>query len=129
MKNLYKLLFILIVLSLTFLGSCKKQIRCGCDGDMINSFFETPVNIYYDVDAGSARFTFDGSPMATYYFCNPTEMMPELSKYESGTKVLIDCEIYYECNYMMQASNSYYSYYQTYMVQVSNIQSSLYGND
>lgn len=129
MKNLYKSIFILFILASTLLGSCKKQIRCGCDGDMINSFVEMPVIIYYDAEAGSAQFTFEGNPLAKYYFCNPTEMMPELSKYESGTKVLIDCQIFYECNYMMQASNSYSSYYQAYMVQVDKIQSSLYGND
>ncbi len=129
MKNVYKSIFILFILASTLLGSCKKQIRCGCDGDMINSFVEMPVYIQYSAENNSAEFTFDGNPTARYYFCNPTEMMSELTKYESGTKVLVDCEIYYECNYMMQASNSYYSYYQAYMVKVDKIQSSLYGND
>ena len=129
MKNIYKSFFVLIVLTSALVGSCKKQIKCGCDGDMINSWVEYPVYITYDAEANSARFTFEGNPMATYHFCNPTEMMPELIKFENNEKVLVDCKIYYECNYMMQASNSYMSYYQTYMVVVEKIQSSLYGND
>lgn len=129
MRKLYKVFFVLIILSSTLIGSCKKQAKCGCDGDVINEFIETPVKIYYDAENNSAEFTFDNNPYARYYFCNPSEMMPELTKYDQGTKILIDCKIYYECNYMMQASNSYYSYYQAYMVEVTKIQSSLYGND
>ncbi len=129
MKYLYKSIFIIIILASTMLGSCKKQVKCGCDGDKINSVAEMPVIIYYDAEAGSASFVLETNPMATYYFCNPGEMMPELINYEIGTKILVDCDIYYECNYMMQASNSYVSYYQTYMADVSKVQSSLYGND
>lgn len=129
MKNIYKSFFVVIVLASTLVGSCKKQIRCGCDGDVINTWVEYPVYITYNEEANSASFTFEGAPMAQYYICNPTEIMSELVTFDQNEKVIIDCEIYYECNYMMQASNSYYSYWQAYMVVVDNIQSSLYGND
>lgn len=129
MRTLYRIFALVIILSITVVGSCKKQAKCGCDGDVINEFVGYPVYIQYDVENNSAEFTYEGAPTARYYFCNPTEMMPELTKFENGTKVLIDCKLYYECNYMMQASNSYYSYYQAYMAEVTKIQSSLYGND
>ena len=129
MKYIYRSIFLLIVLSTTLLGSCKKQVRCGCDGDVINTFETVKVTIEYDEENGSAQFRNEMAPTAIYYFCNPTDMMPELIKFENGEKVLITCELLYECNYMMQASNSYYSYYQAYMAKVTKIESSLYGND
>lgn len=130
MKYLYRSIFITIVIASTLLGSCKKQAKCGCDGDIINSFVGEAVYIYFDEENKSAEFTYPYAPTARYYFCNPVEMMPELTKFKSGDRVLIDCDLYYECNYLMQSSNSYYgSMYQAYMVDVSKIETAIYGND
>ena len=130
MKYLYKTAIILVIASTALIGSCKKQAKCGCDGDVIDSFSGEPVYVYFDAENNTAQFRWDGAPYATYYFCNPTEMMTELSKFESGEKVLITCDVYYECNYLYQSSNSYYgSLYQAYMAQVTAVESSLYGNN
>ena len=87
------------------------------------------VNIYYDDENKSARFNPVMDPYSTYYFCNPTEMMDKLTKFQNGDVVLIDGQAYYECNYMYQASNSpYYSnFYKAYMVTVSDVREDLYG--
>ena len=57
-------------------------------------------------------------------------MMPELKKFENGERVLITTDFFYDCNYMMQAGNSYYSYlYQAYACNVTEIETAIYGNN
>ena len=87
------------------------------------------VTIYYDIENVSAFFVPTFDPYSTYYFCNPTPMMEKLSHFDNGEVVLIDCSFYWECNYMYQASNSYYgSIYKKYMADVTDIREDLYGN-
>ncbi len=131
MKYIYRSIFALIVLSMAFFGSCKKQPKCGCDGDVISGLAGQSVNIYYDEDANSAGFTYEGNLNARYYFCNPASMMPELTKFAQNERVLITCDMYYDCTYLMQSgNNSYYSYmYQAYACQVTKIESAIYGNN
>ncbi len=96
---------------------------------MLDTLVDTPVMIYYDEVNKSAQFSASFNAYASYYFCNPTEMMPQLTKFENGAVVLLSGKVFYECNYMYQASNSYYgSMYQAYMVTVTSIKEDLYGN-
>lgn len=129
MKIIYKALLVAIFTFPLLIGSCKKQTRCGCDTDVLDTLVDAPVIIYYDEVNKSAQFTPSFNAYASYYFCNPTEMMPQLTKFENGAMVLLSGEVFYECNYMYQASNSYYgSMYQAYMVTVTSIKEDLYGN-
>jgi len=128
MKIIFKILTITLLLFPVIVGACKKQAKCGCDGDIINSFAGVPVTVVYDSVNKSAQFRLVGDYYSRYYFCNPTDMMDKLVTFENGAEVLIDCDIYWECNYMYQASNSYYgSMYRVYMADVSDIRENLYG--
>ena len=89
---------------------CKKQPKCGCDGDALDTLRLIHVNISYDVDNKTARFSVLGDPYAVYYFCNPSEWMSQLSKFEQGEEILISGPYFYECNYLMNSSNSPYYY-------------------
>lgn len=131
MKNIYKIAFISIIISTAFIGSCKKQPKCGCDGDIIRTMTKESVYIYYDEEFNTAGFSWDGNSYARYYFCNPATMMSELKKFEQNERVLITCDLYYDCNYLMQAgNNSYYSYmYQAYAADVKEIESAIYGDN
>ena len=129
MKIVYRFLLVAIFTFPLFIGSCKEQYRCGCDTDVLNSLLDAPVVIYYDEENKSAEFVPEINAYARYYFCNPSEMMPQLVNFENGAMVLLSGEVFYECNYMYQASNSYYgSMYQAYMVTVTEIKEDLYGN-
>lgn len=111
------------------IGSCKKQDKCGCDGDALGTLVETPVYIYVDVENSSAYFVTEFDPYSTYYFCNPSDMMDKMDGFDWGERVKIDCEFFWECNYMYQASNSYYgSMYKKYMADVTDVKEDLYGN-
>lgn len=129
MKLLIKISILSVIALSVLIGSCKKQDRCGCDEDIIDELFGSPVYIYYDSINMSARFTPLSNTMATYYFCNPTEMMPKLKKYDNGAVLLVDGLVYWECNYMYQASNnySYMSYYKSYMITVTDLYENMYG--
>jgi hypothetical protein len=130
MKSILKISIGLIFLASLSIGSCKKQARCGCDKDIIKELEGAAVYIYYDSINNTAQFRPYDNSMATYYFCNPTDMMPALSEFDNGDLVMVDGHVYWECNYMYQASNSYsyYSYYyQAYMVTLTDIYIDLYG--
>lgn len=129
MKIVYKILFLSVFIIPLVIGSCKKQDKCGCDGDVLNTLVGAPVNIYYDEENKSAFFVPTYDPYSTYYFCNPTPMMEKLTKFEYGAEVLIDCSFYWECNYMYQASSSSYgAYYKKYMAEVTDLREDLYGD-
>ena len=66
---------ILISAAAVLSWGCKKQPKCGCDGDALDTLRLMHVNISYDVDNKTARFSVLGDPYAVYYFCNPSEWM------------------------------------------------------
>jgi len=128
MRMILRILTIAIILIPVTIGSCKKQPKCGCDKDKIRSFAGIPVQIYYDEENKSAKFYLVGDLYSTYHFCNPTEMMDKLTSFENGEEILVDCDIFWECSYIYQASNSYYtSMYKVYMVTVYDLREDLYG--
>jgi hypothetical protein len=129
MRIVLKILFIAAFVIPVAVGSCKKQDKCGCDGDVINTLVQAPVYIYYDTLNKSAQFVPTFDPYSTYSFCNPTPMMDKLSKFENGAEVLIDCSFFWDCAYVQQASNSSYgTYYKRYMAIVTDVYEDLYGN-
>jgi hypothetical protein len=74
-----KILVILIIILPVFSWSgCKKQVKCGCDGDVLRSLTDELMarsQIIYSSDGSSPYFTIsNGYYYDTYYFCNPGEM-------------------------------------------------------
>ncbi len=128
MKTVIKILFSLIVLLVIFTSSCKKQAKCGCDGDIINEALGFPVYVYFDTTSNSARLRPVSNSLSTYYLCNPSDYMDFLKKFDNGAYLLVDGHIYWECNYLMRASNNpYYQTYRTYMIYVTDMYEDLYG--
>ncbi|MFP4489798.1 MAG: hypothetical protein ACLFN1_10885 [Bacteroidales bacterium] len=128
MKVLIKILVAGTLFLVLFIGSCKKQPKCGCDGDVIKELEGFPVHLYYDTINNSAWFQPVSNPMSTYNFCNISEHMDELKKYESGSYMLVSGSVYWECNYLMRASNNpYQSYYKAFMIDVTEVYEDLYG--
>ncbi|MFO7852112.1 MAG: hypothetical protein ACQERS_13265 [Bacteroidota bacterium] len=129
MKTFLKIFFSALIISAFVIGSCKKQPKCGCDGDIINELVGFPVYVYYDTSNVAAWFNPINSPTSTYYFCNPSDYMSYLKRFDQGAYLLVDGHVYWECNYLMQASNnSYYSYlYKTYQIDVTDLYEDLYG--
>jgi len=123
---------IAIALTLTagliLVDGCKKQPKCGCDGDALDTLSLTHVYITYDADQNSARFTPIWDSYSIYYFCNTSEWMSELTKFDQGEEILISGPFFYECNYLMSSSNSYY-YNPTkiYQIQVTAVAAYEYG--
>jgi hypothetical protein len=115
-------LAILVTAGVVMSGGCKKQPKCGCDGDALDTLEQLHVYITYDADTKSARFTSIWDSYSVYYFCNPSEWMSELTKFKQGEEILITGPYFYECNYLMSASNSsYYSYMKIYQIDVTQV--------
>lgn len=125
-----KLLVVMIILApvVTYTG-CKKQAKCGCDGDQLFTLTEAEAYVDFNETGTSITFTTVDNPYSYYNFCNPSEMFPKLADSKPGDILLVTGAAYWECNYLYQSSNSSYqqSYYKVYMVKVTNVESNLYG--
>ncbi len=121
--------FVLLMTIAATDSSCKKQAKCGCGKDVIFTVTSEKAFVYFNEETGTAYFNPITNSLATFYFCNPSEMMPVLTNYESGDILLITADIYYDCNYMYQTSNSsyYQPIYQVYNAQVTLVEDDLYG--
>jgi hypothetical protein len=124
---LRKILVILIFATpaISYSG-CKKQAKCGCGKDVLFTLADEPAYVYFNETGSNIYFTSLSDPYSTYYFCNPSEMFPKMSDYNPGDQLLVSGYVYWDCNYLYQASNSSYgAYYKVYMVEVTNMD--LYG--
>ncbi|MCU0457435.1 MAG: hypothetical protein MUE74_14160, partial [Bacteroidales bacterium] len=104
-----KILIGMIILTpVFFLDSCDKQEKCGCDGDLL---FTMPTRV---MNHSEIFVSSEGSSMSfmlgydTYFFCNPVEMYEEYKKISSKDQIKISGDIFWDCNYVTQASQSSY---------------------
>jgi hypothetical protein len=123
-----KLVIVLIILAPVFsYTGCRKQAKCGCGKDVLFTLTNTSVNVYW-TSSSSISFQRVGNAYETFYFCNPTEMFPNLKDAKSGDVLLISGHVYWDCNFVYQSSNSsYMSYYKIYQCQVTDLTLDLYG--
>jgi len=124
-----KVLVVLIIIAPLFSYSgCKKQAKCGCEGDVIFTLNKKQAKVYYNETGTNITFSTLDDPYSTYHFCNPTEMFSSFTDYKSGDVLLVSGSVYWECNYLYQTSNySYQTYYQVYMIDVTEVTVDLYG--
>jgi hypothetical protein len=120
---------LIIVLPVFTVADCKKQAKCGCDGDVLFSLNRTQAHVYFNETGSNIYFTTIDDPYSQYFFCNPGEMFPKLANSQSGDILLVSGNAYWECNFLYQSSNySYYSSpYKVYQVQVTDVVVDLYG--
>ncbi|MCX6253037.1 MAG: hypothetical protein NTV31_01005 [Bacteroidia bacterium] len=124
-KFLVILIFIAPVCSFT---GCKKQPKCGCDGDIVLTLDKEPAKVYFNEGGTNITFTRLADPTATFYFCNPGQMFPKLADSKTGDILLVSGTGFWECNYVYQSSNySYQPYYKVYMLQATDLTVNLYG--
>jgi hypothetical protein len=121
-----------IILPVFSFDSCKKQPKCGCNGDVLFSINDEIMDyssITYDSNGASASFSiYNGISYDYYHFCNPNEMYEKYVSLSNQSQIKISGDIFWDCTYMMNSSNSsYYSYYKIYNIKVTDIKSSLYG--
>jgi len=124
-KSLLLLIIILPVFSST---DCKKQPKCGCDGDMLFTLSKAQAVVYFTEDGTTITFQTLSDSYSTYNICNPSEMFAGLSESKSGDILLVSGSVFWDCTYLYQTSNSsYQNPYKVYSVQGTEIMSDLYG--
>jgi hypothetical protein len=128
--NILRKIFVALIIlapAISYTG-CKKQAKCGCGQDVISTLPSTSAYIYW-TDGESIRAYLVGDASGSYYnLCNPSEMYKNLVDAKSGDILLLSGKVYYDCNYVYQASNS--SYYQgavVYEIQATALYLDLYG--
>jgi hypothetical protein len=122
-----KILVILIIVIPVFAESgCKKQDKCGCDGDAIFTLDSERVNIYFNKDTKTVQpFQTLDNPYETYYFCNPEAMLPKLSQYTSGDLMQVTGKVFWNCTYVYNSRNyqsQYSMYYKIYDIMVTKVE-------
>lgn len=122
------LVALIILIPVFFTNGCKKQEKCGCDGDKLFSITDVLFDyseIYESGNGGTIQFS---QGYDTYYFCNPQSMYPTYQGLNPDEQILLSGDIYWDCNYVSMAGQSYYSYYmKSYNIYVTKMASYLYG--
>ena len=132
-NTLRRIAVVLIIIApvISYTG-CKKQAKCGCGKDVLRTLTGVSANVYFNDTGTTIYFQVVGDPYSIYYFCNPTEMFKNLNNAKSGDALLVSGPVYWDCNYVYQASNSSYSYSSSqyiYQVQVTSLTLDLYGKN
>ncbi|MCX6326379.1 MAG: hypothetical protein NT144_06985 [Bacteroidia bacterium] len=126
-----KILGVLIIFTPAFSYSgCKKQAKCGCDGDILYALTKEQATVYYNESGTSIQFSTLTDPYSQYYFCNPGEMFKIFTdnKYKTGDVLQVTGDVFWDCTYLSQSSNgSYQSYYKVYQIMVTDVTVDLYG--
>jgi hypothetical protein len=118
----------LILVTAITSADCKKQTKCGCGKDVLFTLTGTSANVYFNENGTNIYFQPLGDMYSTYYFCNPSEMFPNLADAKSGDILQVSGDVFWDCNYVYQSSNSSYtSMYKVYNVQVTDLTLDFYG--
>ena len=130
MKRLFKKVLIIIVLfAPMFINTdCKKQKKCGCRGDVLDTYSYSSI-VYFSDE--SPTIAFAGYFNDYYTVCNPDEIRSKLENFKNGEELVVTGNYYWDCNYVQQVnSNSYYSSIQrSYVIYVTDIYKNMYGKD
>jgi hypothetical protein len=122
------LVAVIILLPVISWAGCKKQAKCGCGKDVVSkvdSMLLDHSTVVYGSDGSTAYFQLGYN---TYYFCNPTEMYSKYKSMRNDDQMLLSGDLFWECSWLMNSSNSYYSqYYKVYNIQVTLMEPYLYG--
>jgi hypothetical protein len=124
-----KILVALIIIApaVSYTG-CKKQAKCGCGKDVISTLTNASVNVIFNDTHSILYFQPVGNLYAQYNFCNPSEIIPKLADVKSGDIMLVSGHVYWNCNYVSQASNSpQQSYFKIYDCDATDLTINLYG--
>lgn len=133
-----KILVVLIIIApMLFMHGCKKQEKCGCDGDVLRTITMDAYDLggMSPIDYSSIYVSGEGSIMSfqigydTYTLCNPVEMYEVYKNLNPDHKIKIAGDVFWDCNYVSSASQSsyYYYYYRYYNIHVTEMKSHLYG--
>jgi hypothetical protein len=131
-RNILRRIFIVAFIVLTAFTStdCKKQVKCGCGKDVLYTLTNASVNVYFNETGTNIYFQPLGNMYETYYFCNPSEMFPNLVDAKPGDILQVSGLVYWDCNYVQQSSNSsYQSVYKIYNVEGTELTIDLYGKN
>ena len=124
-----KLLVAVVIMAPLFsFSDCKKQAKCGCDGDILFTMTDAQATVYFNETGTNITFSTVDNPYSTYNFCNPGEMFPRMKDFKPGDVLLVSGQAYWECNFLYQSSNSsYQSYYKVYMIYVTDVRVDMFG--
>ena len=132
-KILRKTLVIIVLFAPLFTNTdCKKQKRCGCGKDVLYSLTGSPSYVYFDSESPIITMRRLSDQFSFYTFCNPDEIKPKIANFRSGEELMVSGNVYWDCNYVWQQSQSYgyqSSLYQSYTIHVTDIYMNMYGKD
>ena len=133
-RLLRKTLVLIVLLTPLFTNTdCKKQKKCGCTGDVLYTYSGLEYQVFFSEETPIITLMEVGDPYySTYSVCNPDEIKPKLANFKSGDVLTVAGDIFWDCNYVMQSSNSYsYSYSsmynRAYNIRVTDIYMNMYG--
>jgi len=129
-KLLRKALVIVVLFAPLFVSTdCKKQKKCGCRGDVLNEYYYSSY-VIFDDESPTITMQIVGNYTDFYTVCNPDEIKPKLANFKSGDVLVVSGNVYWDCNYVWNSSNSgQSSYYRSFNIDVKDIFMNMYGKD
>lgn len=122
------LIYLIIAAPLLSFADCKKQARCGCGKDVLNTITQESASVYWTTDGQTIYLQRLSDPFSYYYFCNPSEMFGNLKDAKQGDILVVSGNVYWNCNYVSQSSSYPYSSYQrVYDIHVTELVQNLFG--
>lgn len=124
---------VIILLPAVSFNGCKKQAKCGCEGDLLFTITDELMDyasITYSANGETASFAiYNGMAYDYFHFCNPNEMYQTFLKLKGQSQIKVSGNVFWDCTYMMNSGSSsyYYQYYKIYNVYITDLKSSLYG--
>ena len=92
-----KLLVAVVIMAPLFsFSDCKKQAKCGCDGDILFTMTDAQATVYFNETGTNITFSTVDNPYSTYNFCNPGEMFPRMKDFKPGDVLLVSGQAYWE---------------------------------
>ncbi len=108
MRRFYKFIFLFGVLVFSLQPGCKKQPKCGCDGDIRFPIIETKGTIIYNEETSYAEFQ-PSEIYSHFEICDAGTVMDLLTPFEQGETVLVSGDAYDDC-YKMYNPYAYANY-------------------
>jgi len=123
MRKFYKFIFIFVILVFSLQPGCKKQPKCGCDGDVRFTLSEERGTLTYDEVTSYAQFQ-TSVPYAQFEICDAGSVMDLLTPFESGETVLVSGDAYDDCYKMVNP----YAAYSNYMLRLTEVKKDEFDN-
>jgi len=107
MKKIRQNLLFIVAALILITVNCKKEPKCGCDGDVLSEITDGKGTVYFNIQNGYA-YIIENQLNTKYDICSVSDLMDDFEKLEDGDKVIFSGFVKDDC---YKRINPYAYYY------------------